>query len=99
MLKLNFQFVPPFSPNPLSKKVLILFRSGGKLKFICCFCRPKAKFPPQELLLKLEKEQTFGELAQETSMFVFKLGLARLECCSLMNGLVVDSNEVLPMIL
>lgn len=28
-------------------------------------------------------------------MFVFKLGLAKLQCCLLMNGLVFDSNQVL----
>lgn len=60
-----------------------------------CFCRPKAKSPPQDLLLKLEKEQTFKELSQESSMFVFRLGLAKLQCCLLMNGLVYDSSEVL----
>ncbi|KAF3444470.1 hypothetical protein FNV43_RR14162 [Rhamnella rubrinervis] len=54
---------------------------------------PKAKSPPQELLLKLEKDQIFKELPLETSMFVFKLGLAKLQCCLLMNGLVLDSNE------
>lgn len=54
---------------------------------------PKAKTPPQDTLLKLEKERTFNELSQESSLFVFKLGLAKLECCFLMNGLVHDSNE------
>uniref|UniRef100_A0A2N9ITC7 UDP-glucose:glycoprotein glucosyltransferase thioredoxin-like domain-containing protein n=1 Tax=Fagus sylvatica TaxID=28930 RepID=A0A2N9ITC7_FAGSY len=54
---------------------------------------PKVKSPPQEILLKLEREQTFKELSQESSMFVFKLGLAELQCCLLMNGLVVDSNQ------
>ncbi|CAL5438882.1 unnamed protein product [Camellia sinensis] len=54
---------------------------------------PKAKSPPQDALLKLEKEQTFTELSQESSMFVFKLGLVKLQCCLLMNGLVVDANE------
>jgi hypothetical protein len=28
-------------------------------------------------------------------MFVFKLGVAKLQCCLLINGLVFDSNEVL----
>ncbi|XP_044490237.1 UDP-glucose:glycoprotein glucosyltransferase isoform X2 [Mangifera indica] len=54
---------------------------------------PKAKSPPQDLLLKLEKEQTLKEQSQETTMFVFKLGLAKLQSCLLMNGLVYDSNE------
>ncbi|KAM6554272.1 hypothetical protein CsatB_015034 [Cannabis sativa] len=54
---------------------------------------PKAKSPPQDLLLKLEKEQTFKELSVETSLFVFKLGLAKLQCSLLMNGLVIDSKE------
>lgn len=54
---------------------------------------PKAKSLPQDLLLKLQKEQTFKELSQETTMFVFELGLAKLKCCLLMNGLVFDSNE------
>ncbi|KAJ0010856.1 hypothetical protein Pint_33129 [Pistacia integerrima] len=54
---------------------------------------PKAKSPPQDLLLKLEKEQSLKEKSQEISMFVFKLGLAKLQSCLLMNGLVFDSNE------
>ncbi|CDO97566.1 unnamed protein product [Coffea canephora] len=54
---------------------------------------PSAKTPPQDILLKLEKEKTYHELSQESSMFVFKLGLAKLQCCLLMNGLVYDSNE------
>ncbi|GMP54919.1 hypothetical protein CsSME_00019912 [Camellia sinensis var. sinensis] len=56
---------------------------------------PKAKSPPQDALLKLETKQTFTELSQESSMFVFKLGLVKLQCCLLMNGLVVDANELL----
>ncbi|KAI9177410.1 hypothetical protein LWI28_014868 [Acer negundo] len=54
---------------------------------------PKANSPPQNLLLKLEKEQTFKEHAQDSSIFVFKLGLAKMQCCLLMNGLVYDSSE------
>lgn len=54
---------------------------------------PKSKSPPQNILLKLEKEQTFKELSQESSLFVSKLGLAKLQCCVLMNGLVHDSSE------
>ncbi|KAK3016326.1 hypothetical protein RJ639_007306, partial [Escallonia herrerae] len=54
---------------------------------------PKAKSPPQDTLLKLEKEQTFNELSLESSMFIFKLGLAKLQCCLLMNGLVHEPNE------
>lgn len=54
---------------------------------------PKVKSPPQDTLLKLEKEQTFNELSQESSLFAFKLGLTNLECCLLMNGLVIDANE------
>ncbi|KAA8545514.1 hypothetical protein F0562_020298 [Nyssa sinensis] len=54
---------------------------------------PKAKSPPQDTLLKLEKEQTFNEQSHESSMFVFKLGLVKLQCGLLMNGLVYDSNE------
>ncbi|KAJ4717311.1 UDP-glucose:glycoprotein glucosyltransferase-like [Melia azedarach] len=54
---------------------------------------PKVKSPPQDILLKLEKEKTFKEQSEESSMLVFKLGLAKLECCLLMNGLVSDSTE------
>ncbi|KAE8009047.1 hypothetical protein FH972_005504 [Carpinus fangiana] len=54
---------------------------------------PKVKSPPQDILLKLEREKTFMEESQESSMFVFKLGVAKLQCCLLMNGLVFDSNE------
>ncbi|KAF8411993.1 hypothetical protein HHK36_004552 [Tetracentron sinense] len=53
----------------------------------------KAKSPPQDILLKLEKELMFKEKAEESSLFVFKLGLARLQCCLLMNGLVYESTE------
>ncbi|KAE8669400.1 UDP-glucose:glycoprotein glucosyltransferase [Hibiscus syriacus] len=49
---------------------------------------PKVKSPPQEILLKLEKGQTYKELSQESSLFVFKLGISKLQCCLLMNGLV-----------
>ncbi|GMJ03532.1 UDP-GLUCOSE:GLYCOPROTEIN GLUCOSYLTRANSFERASE, PRIORITY IN SWEET LIFE 2 [Hibiscus trionum] len=54
---------------------------------------PKVKSPPQEILLKLEKEQTHKELSQESSLFVFKLGVSKLQRCLLMNGLVLDSSE------
>ncbi|KAG6576980.1 UDP-glucose:glycoprotein glucosyltransferase, partial [Cucurbita argyrosperma subsp. sororia] len=54
---------------------------------------PKSKSPPQDVLLKLEKEQTYKDLAEESSMFTFSLGLSKLECSLLMNGLVFDSSE------
>lgn len=54
---------------------------------------PTAKSPPQDILLKLEKEKPFDELSQESSNFAFKLGLTKLQCCLLMNGLVYDSSE------
>lgn len=54
---------------------------------------PKVKSPPQDILLKLEREQTFKEESQESSMFVYRLGVAKLQCCLLMNGLVYDSSE------
>ncbi|MBA0743070.1 hypothetical protein Gogos_005790, partial [Gossypium gossypioides] len=53
----------------------------------------KAKSSPQEILLKLKKEQTFKEMSQESSLSVFKLGVGTLQCCLLMNGLVFDSSE------
>lgn len=54
---------------------------------------PKSKSPPQDVLLKLEKEQTFKDMAEESSMFTFSLGLSKSECSLLMNGLVFDSSE------
>ncbi|KAK6945622.1 Glucosyltransferase 24, catalytic domain [Dillenia turbinata] len=54
---------------------------------------PLSNSLPQDILLKIEKEHHFKELSEESSMFVFKLGLANLECCLLMNGLVYDANE------
>ncbi|KAI3702099.1 hypothetical protein L6452_27772 [Arctium lappa] len=54
---------------------------------------PLAKTLPQDTLLKLEKDQSFREPSQASSLFVFKLGLAKLECSLLMNGLVHDYNE------
>ncbi|KAJ0710636.1 putative UDP-glucose:Glycoprotein Glucosyltransferase [Helianthus annuus] len=53
----------------------------------------KAKTPPQDTLLKLEKDQSFRESSQASSLFVFKLGLAKLECSLLMNGLVHNYDE------
>ncbi|KAK4837948.1 hypothetical protein QYF36_009741 [Acer negundo] len=53
----------------------------------------KGKISSPRLITKLEKGQTFKEHAQDSSMFVFKLGLAKMQCCLLMNGLVYDSSE------
>ncbi|XP_057538898.1 UDP-glucose:glycoprotein glucosyltransferase [Amaranthus tricolor] len=53
----------------------------------------KSKSPPQDVLLKLDKEKDFKDVAQESSLFVFKLGLSKRKCCLLFNGLVYDSNE------
>ncbi|XP_072958522.1 UDP-glucose:glycoprotein glucosyltransferase [Typha angustifolia] len=53
----------------------------------------KAKSPPQDVLLKLEKESKYKEAAEGSSLFVFKLGLSKLQCCLLMNGLVHESSE------
>ncbi|KAJ0970439.1 hypothetical protein J5N97_023316 [Dioscorea zingiberensis] len=53
----------------------------------------KAKSPPQEILLKIEKESKFKVEAEESSRFVSKLGLSELHCCLLMNGLVYEPNE------
>ncbi|XWS55876.1 hypothetical protein CRYUN_Cryun09bG0037600 [Craigia yunnanensis] len=53
--------------------------------------RSKVKPPPQDILLKLEKEQIFKELC---SLFVFELGVGKLQGCLLMDGLVFGSSEV-----
>lgn len=65
------------------------------LNVLAIFCRPKVKSPPQEILLKLEKEPELKELSQESSKLVFKLGLSKIQCSLLMNGLVIDPNEVM----
>lgn len=57
-------------------------------------CRSQSKSPPQDVLLKLEKEKSFEDVAKESSMLVFNLGLSKRKCCLLMNGLVYNSNEV-----
>lgn len=54
---------------------------------------PKANSPPQDMLLKLQREHMYVEEAKGSSLFVFKLGLAKLRCCLLMNGLVHESSE------
>ncbi|XWS55878.1 hypothetical protein CRYUN_Cryun09bG0037800 [Craigia yunnanensis] len=54
-----------------------------------------SKPPPQEILVKLEKEQTFKELSQESSLFAFKLGVVKPQCCLLMDFLVFDSSEII----
>ncbi|KAL6515179.1 hypothetical protein OROHE_018811 [Orobanche hederae] len=59
------------------------------------FIMPTAKSPPQDTLLRLEKEQTRNELSRESSMSAFKLGLTKLKCSLLFNGLVHEPNEVL----
>ncbi|KAF8672264.1 hypothetical protein HU200_049461 [Digitaria exilis] len=53
-----------------------------------------AKSHPQDVLLKLQKENMYKEEAEESSRFVYKLGLYKLQCCLLMNGLVHESNEI-----
>lgn len=53
----------------------------------------KSKSPPQDVLLKLDQEKDYKDVAQESSMFVFKLGLSQRKCCLLLNGLVYNSNE------
>uniref|UniRef100_A0A1D1XJM9 UDP-glucose:glycoprotein glucosyltransferase n=2 Tax=Anthurium amnicola TaxID=1678845 RepID=A0A1D1XJM9_9ARAE len=53
----------------------------------------KAKSSPQDTLLKLEMDLSFKVEAEESSHFVFKLGLSRLQCCLLMNGLVFEATE------
>lgn len=54
---------------------------------------PKSNSHPQDILLKLQKENKFAEEAKSSSLFVFKLGLSKLKCCLLMNGLVHESSE------
>ncbi|KAL8535987.1 hypothetical protein ACS0TY_011576 [Phlomoides rotata] len=54
---------------------------------------PRVISPPQDTLLRVEKDQNLNELFQESSMFAFKLGLTTLECSLLMNGLVHEPNE------
>ncbi|CAH9082160.1 unnamed protein product [Cuscuta europaea] len=54
---------------------------------------PEAKSPPQDTLLKLERDNTFKEVSEESSLFVSKLGLSKLQCSLLMNGLVTDPSE------
>ncbi|CAL1352591.1 unnamed protein product [Linum trigynum] len=54
---------------------------------------PKARSHPQDMLLKLLKDQTYKESSHESSMSVFKLGLSQMKCPLLMNGLVADSTE------
>ncbi|KAJ1419971.1 UDP-glucose:Glycoprotein Glucosyltransferase [Sesbania bispinosa] len=63
------------------------------LNILTIFRRPKVKSPPQEILLKLEKEAELKELSQESSKLVFKLGLSKIQCSLLMNGLVIDPTE------
>ncbi|KAK7399679.1 hypothetical protein VNO78_10868 [Psophocarpus tetragonolobus] len=53
----------------------------------------KVKSPPQQILLMLYKDEKLKELSQESSKFVFKLGLSKLQCSLLMNGLVIDPTE------
>ncbi|XP_020594123.1 UDP-glucose:glycoprotein glucosyltransferase-like [Phalaenopsis equestris] len=53
----------------------------------------KTKSPPQDLLLKIEKEPKYKEEAEGTTHFVYKLGLSKLQCCLLLNGLVHEPSS------
>ncbi|KAG0448863.1 hypothetical protein HPP92_027626 [Vanilla planifolia] len=53
----------------------------------------RAKSLPHETLLELEKESNFKEKVEGSSHFVYKLGLYKLHCCLLLNGLVHESSE------
>ncbi|KAK9134686.1 hypothetical protein Syun_014016 [Stephania yunnanensis] len=53
----------------------------------------KVKSPPQDVLLKVEKELMFKEKADESSLFMYSLGLSKLQCCLLMNGIVYQPTE------
>lgn len=55
--------------------------------------KSKANSPPQEILLKMKSELTFKERADQSTIFVFKLGLSRMQPCLLMNGLVYGSSQ------
>ncbi|OQU85915.1 hypothetical protein SORBI_3004G337800 [Sorghum bicolor] len=52
-----------------------------------------AKSHPQDVLLKLQKENVYKQEAEESSRFVHKLGLYKLQCCLLMNGFVHEASE------
>lgn len=56
--------------------------------------RSNAKSHPQDVLLKLQKENVYKQEAEESSRFVHKLGLYKLQCCLLMNGFVHEASEV-----
>ncbi|KAI4967941.1 hypothetical protein ZWY2020_010394 [Hordeum vulgare] len=51
-----------------------------------------AKSHPQDVLLKLQKENLYKQEAEE-NCFVHKLGLYKLQCCLLMNGPAHEPNE------
>ncbi|XP_066332805.1 UDP-glucose:glycoprotein glucosyltransferase-like isoform X1 [Miscanthus floridulus] len=52
-----------------------------------------AKSHPQDVLLKLQKENVYKQEAEESSRFVHKLGLYKLQCSLLMNGFVHEASE------
>ncbi|KAJ4784375.1 UDP-glucose:glycoprotein glucosyltransferase 1 [Rhynchospora pubera] len=53
----------------------------------------RAKLPPQDVLLNIQRENKFKEEAAESSLFSFKIGLYKLGCSLLMNGLVREASE------
>eukprot|EP00250_Pteridium_aquilinum_P011892 c20372_g1_i1 orf=227-5122(+) len=56
--------------------------------------RARAKSPPQEILLKLEKGSENEESILQSTLFVYKLGLQELQPCLLMNGVVHTSTSL-----
>ncbi|XP_078173674.1 EMS-MUTAGENIZED BRI1 SUPPRESSOR 1 [Carex rostrata] len=52
-----------------------------------------AKSPPQDALLDIQQKNKFKEEAEESSLFSFKIGLYKLGCSLLMNGLVHEASE------
>lgn len=90
-----FKMFTCYAPSETLRDWLLACHISDFVLTSSLFCRPKAKSPPQDTLLKLEKERTSDERSQGSSMFVFKLGLDKLKCSLLMNGLVHDPTEVL----
>ncbi|MCO5576449.1 hypothetical protein L7F22_030259 [Adiantum nelumboides] len=56
--------------------------------------KSRAKSPPEEILLKLEKGSEYEESALQSSLFVYKLGLQEMQPCLLMNGVVHTSTSL-----
>ncbi|XP_068649445.1 UDP-glucose:glycoprotein glucosyltransferase [Aristolochia californica] len=85
------------SKDLTEKAPQVIHVEGAFIDTLLVESRSKSSSLAREILLNLDKELASKEKFEESSFFVFKLGLSKLQCCLLMNGLVYESTEDAPL--